>query len=112
MTRLFRTLALTLAVALPAAVRADCYYVVVFGAQSKPQRPKYSHSWATFVRVPDPSCGPPAPGGGQLEIFTISWMPAEIELHPNRLLPEPGINLDLPTSFRVVQAHCEEVSAW
>ena len=40
-----------LAAALPAA-RADTYYVIVFGAAAEPQRPKYSHSWATFVRVP------------------------------------------------------------
>src|SRR3954465_15055539 len=31
--------------------RADTYYVVVFGAQSDPPRAKYSHSWATFVRL-------------------------------------------------------------
>ena len=41
--------------------RADTYYVVVFGAEPKPQRPKYSHSWATFVRIPGCApCGPPA----------------------------------------------------
>ena len=28
------------------------------------------------------------------------------------MLPEPGINLDLPTSFDVVLSQCEEVSAW
>src|SRR5437899_9593298 len=94
------------------AARADTFYVVVFGAQSKPQRPKYSHSWATFVRIPGSPCGPPTGDAGAAEVFTISWMPAAIEVHPNRMLPEPGINLDLPTSFDVVLSQCEEVSAW
>src|SRR5437764_6386841 len=108
MTRLFRTLALTLAVALPAAVRADCYYVVVFGAEPKPQRPKYSHSWATFVRIPGCApCGPPAPDAGPVEWFTISWLPCKVELTVNTLVAEPGRNFDLPTSLDIALSQCE-----
>src|SRR4051812_28584681 len=52
------------------SARADTYYVVVFGAESKPQRPKYSHSWATFVHVPGGCpCGPPVPDAGPAEWF-------------------------------------------
>jgi hypothetical protein len=83
--------------------RGDDYYAIVFGAESKPQRPKYSHSWATFMRVP--SAGP-------FEVVTISWLPTAIELHPNRLRAEPGANFDLPTTLQIVMSHCEEVAAW
>jgi hypothetical protein len=93
-------------------VRADTYYVVVFGAESKPQRPKYSHSWATFVHVCGGDvCGPPGPGA-QVDWFTISWLPCKLEITPNQLLPEPGVNLDLAKTFEVVLSHCEHVSAW
>jgi hypothetical protein len=95
------------------AARADTFYVVVFGAQSKPQRPKFSHSWATFVRIPGQDCGgPPAPDAGPPEIFTISWYAASLELHPNRLLPEPGCNLKLHRTFQTVLSHCENIGAW
>src|SRR5438034_6151709 len=113
MTLSRRALITALAILCPApAAHADTHYVVIFGAASKPQRPKYSHSWATFVRIPDPPCGAPTADTAAAEVFTISWMPAAIELHPNRMLPEPGIILDLPTSFDVVLSQCEEVSAW
>src|SRR5207302_558731 len=73
MTRTIRFWGATLALlAAAASARADSYYVVVFGAESKPQRPKYSHSWAVFVRVP--GCGQPA-AGTPVEAFVISWMP-------------------------------------
>ena len=92
--------------------RADTFYAIVFGARSKPQRPKYSHSWATFIRIPGPQCGPPAADAGPPEIFTISWFPATLELHPNRLRPELGCNLDLHPTFQVVLSHGENIGAW
>src|SRR5205807_7033705 len=79
---MIRTNRFWLAAAVLAALgsaRADTYYVVVFGAQSKPQRPRYSHSWATFVHVRgDCADGPPADAAA-VEWFTISWMPCKIE---------------------------------
>ena len=43
--RYVRCLAVAIVFATFAGVtHADTYYVVVFGAQSKPPRPKYSHS--------------------------------------------------------------------
>ncbi|MFL5341173.1 MAG: hypothetical protein ACJ8F7_13580 [Gemmataceae bacterium] len=111
---MLRTQRLSLAIVallLPAtAARADNYYVIVFGAESKPQRPKFSHSWATFVRLPA-SEGPslaPTP----IESFTISWLPQVVVLHPLRLRPEPGANFDLPTTLQAVLSQCEEVAAW
>jgi hypothetical protein len=81
---------------------ADEYFAVVFGAQSDPKRPKFSHSWATFVRV----------GQDSPEILTISWMPCKLEITPNRPIAEQGVNLDLQKSFEVTLANCEEVMAW
>src|SRR5437764_1181592 len=74
--------------------RADSYYMVVFGAQSMPQLPRYSHSWATFVRIPsDCGCGRPA-DAAPVEWFTISWLPCKVELTPNTPFAEPGRNFD------------------
>jgi hypothetical protein len=104
--------ALLVLLAASGGAQADTYYVVVFGAESKPQRPKFSHSWATFVRVcGDDSCGPPV-ADAKIEWFTISWLPCKIELTPNRLFSEPGRNFDLPATFDIVLSQCEEVWAF
>src|SRR5438132_14189424 len=102
MTRKLGLLFALVLVGVPRAARADDYFVIVYGAESDPRRPKFSHSWATFVRVGPNGCEP----------VTLSWMPAEIEIHPNRFWSEPGVNLDLPTSFQVALEHCENVDAW
>jgi hypothetical protein len=101
-THTTRLLSAILLFCLSGAARADDYFVTVFGAESDPKRPKFSHSWATFVRL----------GGSGPEIVTISWMPCTLELHPNRPYAEPGVNLDLHKSFQVTLANCEEVMAW
>src|SRR4051812_38260799 len=87
------------------AARADYFFVIVYGAESKPQRPKYSHSWATFVHVPDAQ-GCPA------EWFTISWLNCDGALQPLRLLPEPGRNWGLHETFASVYSYCENVDAF
>jgi hypothetical protein len=107
-----RSLALVAAVGLlgPAPVRADEYcFLVVFGAESAPKLPRYTHSWATFVRLT--GCGRDL-NAYQMEAFTISWMPATLEIRPLAPLPEPGANLDLHTTLRTVLAHREAVAQW
>src|SRR5947209_13374239 len=90
-----------------APARADEYYfVVIFGAESVPKQPRYTHSWATFVKAT--GCGPDL-NTFRLEAFTISWMPATLDIRPLALLPEPGVNLDLHTSLRYVLSQREEV---
>jgi hypothetical protein len=84
------------------------YYLLVFGSQSQPLRPKYTHSWATFVRVTDP--GPR--GTPAVEASTISWMPATLDIHPLRFKVEPGVDLDLCTSVREMLKNDERVSLW
>jgi hypothetical protein len=106
--------ALAVLLAAVGAARADSYFVVVFGAQSRPPRPKYSHSWAVFLRLPGGCApgGPPAADAGPPEVVVISWLPCVVELHPNRPLPEEGRNFDLHTTFRVALEQCEYVMAW
>jgi hypothetical protein len=104
--------ALALLVCLGSA-RADTYYVVVFGAETKPPRPKYSHSWATFVRLPGGCpCGAPAPNGGPAEWFTISWLPCKVQLTPNTPFSEPGRNFGLHDTMDICLSQCEYVSAF
>ena len=95
------------------AARADQFYVVVFGAEAKPPRPKLSHSFATFVRIPgcDP-CGSPGADAGPVEWFTISWMPCKIDLTPNVPFSEPGHNFTLEESFDIARDHCEYVTGF
>lgn len=95
-----------MAVALAAAPAGaqDRYYALVFGAEASPPRPKFSHSFATFVRTDG--------GGKLLEAHTISWLPREVELHPLRLAPESGRNFDLHASMKIALESCEHVGQW
>src|SRR3712207_2229106 len=74
------------------------YFVLMFGSQQVQTIPDYAHSFAVFVRVS---------GGGEGAGFayhTISWLPANMDLRPFALLPEPGRNFDLHTTLRHVLA--------
>src|SRR5947208_14607206 len=53
------------------------FYVFLFGADSRPRQPRYSHTWATAVRATDQPGGPPV-----VEVNTISWMPAKLDIDP------------------------------
>jgi hypothetical protein len=86
----------------------DRHYLLVFGAQTVPKLPRFTHTWVTFVRV-----GPPVPGRApDVEHQSISWMPATLEIQPWRYTIEPGVNLDLDTSVRMALDHDERVSLW
>lgn len=84
------------------------YFLLVFGSQSSPKVPKYTHSWATVVKVTD--LGPGSPPA--IEPSTISWMPATLDIHAARLRVEPGVNLDLDTSIREMLKHDEKIVMW
>ena len=70
------------------------YYVLFFGSQSEPYRPKYTQTWAALVK---------ATGEGddhskyQLELSGISWLPATANVRVWNPAPERGANLDLYT---------------
>jgi hypothetical protein len=87
----------------------DHYYVIIFGSQSTPKLPRYTHTWATFIRACD--------NDGDvyrspLQVDTISWLAADLEVRPFRLRAEPGRNLDLETTLHVVFATHQRVSEW
>jgi hypothetical protein len=87
----------------------DHYYVIIFGSQSTPRLPRYTHTWATFVK---------ASGEGQdssryqiNEVSTISWLPADLVVRSLRLRGQQGVNLDLEATLVYVLEH-ERVSEW
>jgi hypothetical protein len=88
------------------AAAQERYYLWIFSSQSTPKLPRYSHNWATFVRVSDWE------GRRFLESFSLSWMPATLNIRPFALRPEPGVNLDLPTTLRFVYAQGQRISLW
>lgn len=84
------------------ATAADYYFMTIYGAQ-RPiiNRPRYTHTWATFIRV--------SGEGSDLrryraQQFTISWLPRTLEVRPLDLVPEPGANLTL----RRTLAYCDD----
>lgn len=110
---MFKHLVLRLAGALLAAVffqssasAEDGYFLLIFGSQSQPKRLRYTHTWATFVRAVDDgrdlSLRP-------LEVNTISWLPQTLDVRVWRARPEPGVNLDLDQTLRVVTSHGERI---
>jgi hypothetical protein len=84
------------------------YYCLVFSAQSVPKLPRYTHTWVTVVRATPRQQGCPP----ELDVQTISWLPAVLPIEPLDLCVQPGVNLDLYATLRVMQAQCMNVSLW
>lgn len=102
MNRFFAASFLLLIGSTPAALRAEeLYFTTVYSAQ-RPivNLPKYTHTWATFVKLT--RCKPTDPY--KLETFTISWLPVTLKVQPLHIRSEPGINLPLKETI----AWCHE----
>jgi len=84
------------------------FYTLIFGSQPSPKRVKDSHTWATFVRVVEGG------DGSALEVYvhTISWWPATLRVRVLAASAEPGVNLDLDQTLRVVTGRGERVTLW
>jgi hypothetical protein len=83
------------------------FYLIVFGSQSAPKRARWTHTWATLVRVrqqPGQECA--------LDQVTISWLPATLDIHPLRFRVEEGANVGLHETIEYALANKEEVSEW
>lgn len=106
-----RSIGLILLALLPGRAGAgEACYVLFFAAQRPGlNRPSYTHTWATFVKVTPP--GPERPGP-EVEAVTISWMPANLRVRPWALRPEPGVNLDLGASLAWAAGAGLRVSRW
>jgi hypothetical protein len=79
------------------------YYMILFGGQSERFRPRTAHTWATYVK---------AVPGAPLEEFTISWLPASMDVRPSRLRAEPGINVPLHRTLELMTDGNHRVSMW
>jgi hypothetical protein len=86
-------------------IPGEHFYVTVFGSQSIPKVPRYTHTWATVVHLSE------APGTA-LECHTISWMPATLDIRPWIFRVEPGVNLDLHSTIKLMLDNRERVSQW
>jgi hypothetical protein len=84
------------------------YFMLVFGSQSHPKQPKYTHTWATIVKVN----GCDGPGAPTVEEHTISWMPASLDIQPLSRNVEPGANLALHFTIEEMLRNDERVSLW
>src|ERR1700730_8742938 len=99
-----------LSVAYSMAAPADeSYYVMVFAAQRASNVPRYSHTFATFVKAAKEGTDEE---DYKVEQHTISWIAGSLEVNLARLNPEPGVNLNLRDSLRLAQTDEEKVSMW
>lgn len=85
------------------------YYMLIFGAQTQPKLPRFTHTFCTIVRVVDafPACPNPL-----IEAYTISWLPQTMRIHPYRLRAEPGHNFTLEETLRWAAQNHMHVSLW
>jgi hypothetical protein len=84
------------------------YFLLVFGSQETPKRPKFTHSWATVVKLTQ--CGESSAPAIQEQ--TISWLPASRDIHPLSFRVEPGANFGLDFTIKEMLRHRERVSVW
>src|SRR5262245_17313506 len=75
------------------SVPGERYYLLVFGSETFPKVPRFTHSWITFVRVPADDSPP--------EHHSISWMPSTLCIKTFRPTVEPGVNLTLHESIEM-----------
>lgn len=84
------------------------FYLILFGSHDALHHPKYSHTWGTLVRA----ISVPGEAEPKLEVHTISWFPATLDIHPARLTVEPGKNFSLAETFDSVLGNRENVAMW
>lgn len=93
------------------AIRAeDSYYMVVFAYQGKPNLPRSAHSFAAFVKASEEKNRPI--DASRIEIHTISWLPATLNVEPLRMRPVPGRNLGLLETLQLAVSQNADMSAW
>ncbi|HEY7425456.1 MAG TPA: hypothetical protein VH682_14590 [Gemmataceae bacterium] len=90
--------------------RADTHcYMLIFAAQTHPKIPRLTHTFGTIVKVTD---APPGSAAPCLEVYTISWLPRTLKVHPYRLHDEPGRNLTLEETLSWAFDNHMDVSEW
>jgi hypothetical protein len=84
-------------------------YMIIFGAQTQPKIPRFTHTFCTIARVADPL---PGCTDSRMEVYTISWLPRTMIIHPYRFRAEPGHNFTLEQTLRWCAQHRMDVSEW
>jgi len=102
-------LVLILPIAVNNAWADDNYYMLVFAHQSNERQPRFSHTFATFVKATGEGA---AQEKSKLEAHTISWLPASLDIRVLRRRPEPGTNLDLKGSLEFARSQGTTVFMW
>lgn len=86
------------------------YYIIIFGSQSEPKLPRYTHTFGCVIRAT--GCGDNY-WDYELEVHTISWMAASLEVKPWLLLPQKGVNLPLGQTLHwAYNTGNQRVSQW
>jgi hypothetical protein len=85
------------------------YYLMMFGSQAGcPKKPELTHTWATLVTATDvPGCADP-----HLDVQTISWLPANLNIRPDSREVEPGRNFDLETTLAEAERTGQDIAMW
>jgi hypothetical protein len=84
------------------------FYVIVFGSESTPRIPRFTHTWGAFIRVTEQGAGQePA-----VETRMISWVPATREIRPLSFQIEPGANLGLDQTLRWALSTGQRLAQW
>ncbi len=102
-------LGFVLALAGRTATAGEQCYLLIFGSQSAPKILKYTHTWATAVRVVWDDANP---ARYTIEQHTLSWLPASLNVRVLALRPEKGVNLDLYQTLNFVLSQGEHVKLW
>jgi hypothetical protein len=85
------------------------YYLCVFAYQPKVPQARYSHTFATFIKV-DHQGGDPC--DDPICEQTISWLPATGEVRTWALRPEKGRNFSLKSTLRMGMNVGSELYMW
>lgn len=99
---------MALLVAAAPAAADDRYFLLLFASEACPKRAKTCHSFASLVHVHCAENGP----NSALTVYTISWLPATLDVHPARWHPEPGVNLGLWQTIHWAQSNGQQVYLW
>src|SRR6516164_6396219 len=101
---------MAIAVLIPGSARGEeRYYGMIFGSQSSPKLLRYTHTWATFIRVVGEGDDP---AGYQVYQHSISWLPESRMIRVWSPIPEKGVNLDLDATLDAVYRNREHVTMW
>ena len=90
------------------APAAERYFVTIFGSQSIPKIPRYTHTWLAIVRWTDGM----TPDRALADMKVISWMPDKLDIRTFAFRPEAGVNLCLEWSLRDAMRKHERISMW